>query len=772
MNGRQSPAQRIQELRRLLERHNRLYYEEAAPEISDQEYDRLLTELKALEEAHPKLVTPESPTQQVGGRPAQAFAPVEHRAPMMSMDNTYDEAELRAFDERVRKGVDAGAVEYVVELKIDGVAMSLLYEGGRLVRGATRGNGRVGEDVTANVRRIQAVPQSLREPDPFSSAPPVVEIRGEVYLGRSRFERLNAEREANGEAAFANPRNATAGTLKQLDPEVVEKRGLSLWLYAVGHAEGFAPETHAGTLDALEKWGCPVNPHRRLCRSVDEILAFRDEWEEKRKGLDYDIDGLVVKVNSLAQHDELGATAKSPRWAIAYKYAAEQAETRLLEIRVQVGKTGALTPVADLEPVSLSGSTVQHASLHNADEIARKGIRKGDWVVIEKAGEIIPQVVKSLPEKRTGKEKAFRMPEACPACGGPVHKDAEGVFVRCANMACPAQLRARLIYFASRPAMDIEGLGPAMVDHLLKQELVRDCADLYALALHDLVDAVAAAMSAEAEQAGREYQAARFGPKVAKDFVAFLQGPKAAGAMGDLGEGGKTAALLDRLPFPGFETKGTAGEERRYALTRHFPVVGDLMRARERDLAELERKPVQAARNLEAAIQESKGRGLERVLAAISIPLVGTGAARLLARRFGSLEKLQAASKEELEGISEIGPKMAESIAAFLAGEKNRATLARLGAAGVDMTAPKTVDVSHAIAGKTFVLTGTLPNLKRSEAKQLIEAKGAKVAGSVSKKTDYVVAGEDPGGKHAKARELGVAIIDEAGLLALLGRQR
>ncbi|MBN1257416.1 MAG: NAD-dependent DNA ligase LigA [Planctomycetes bacterium] len=702
MAKKESPAQRIRDLQEQITQHNKLYYEDDSPEISDLEYDRLLAELVALEKEYPELVSPDSPTQQVGGRPSPTLAPVEHRIPMLSINNTYDEIELRKFDERMRKNLAEEALEYVVELKIDGLAVSLLYENGKLVRAATRGNGRVGEDVTENVLGIKETPKTLKGGNLFSNPPAVIELRGEVYLRRSRFNELNLEIEAKNTeikeinleleklgktlrrelAPFANPRNAAAGTLKLLDSEESARRGLSLWLYGVGYAEGAEFKTHAEVLKTIESYGCPVNPAYCVCKTVEEILAFRDEWEEQRKELDYDIDGLVIKVNSLSQREALGTTVKSPSWAIAYKYAAEQAVTTLKDIRIQVGKTGALTPVADLEPVFLAGSRVQHASLHNAGEIARKDIRIGDQVVIEKAGEIIPQVVRSLAEKRTGKEKVFAEPTTCPSCGGKVlrvvtSKKEKGEVVKrvshqCNNVSCPAQLRERLIYFGSRPAMDIEGLGPAMIDLLLDKDMVSDYADIYRLTVNDLT------------------------------------------------------SLKDK----GIKNK--------------------------------------SANNLVTSISQSKTRGLEQVLAAINIPLVGTAGARLLAQNFGSLENLSKATAEELEAIPEIGPKMAEAIIDFFANDRNKTSLQRLQETGVVMEALEKIDTSSPVAGKTFVLTGTLPTLKRSDAKKMLLAKGAKVSESVSKKTDYVVAGENAGSKLDKAQELDIIILDETDLLELL----
>lgn len=682
MSDKKNIKKHYEELKGLIYHHNKIYYDEGRNEISDFEYDGLMNELIGIEKDFPEFITKDSPTQIVGSGNATSslfseeeiskpFAPVEHAVPMMSMDNTYDENELRAFDERVRKGLDGDSVEYVVELKIDGLAVSLLYENGELKRAATRGNGVVGEDVTHNVKMIKDAPHQLGKKGLFTVHPEAVEIRGEVYLKKSRFAEINLEKEKNGEALFANPRNAAAGTLKLKDSSVVKERGLSLWLYAIASPAGLDVEKHSEVLQLLEDFNCPVNPHRCICKNVDEILKFRDKWEKKRHELDYETDGLVVKVNNLAQHGILGATAKSPRWAIAYKYEAEKAETRIKDIRLQVGKTGTLTPVADLEPVQLSGSTVSHASLHNFDEIKRKDIRVGDYVIIEKAGEIIPQVVKSLPEKRGGSEKIFEMPSACPECGGKVEKEEDGVYNRCSNISCPAQIRARLIYFASRPAMDIEGLGPAVVDLLLESNLVKDFGDIYRLEI--------------------------------------------------------------------------------------------------KDVEELERMALKSAQNLVGAIGKSKSQGLEKLLAAISIPLVGTGAAKLLARHFGTLEKLKTASQEELEAIDEVGPKMAGEIVKFFANEDNLALLEKLENLGVSVEAKQKIDTSHAISGKTFVLTGTLPTLKRDDAKKMIEERGGKVSGSVSKKTDFVVAGESAGSKLEKAESLGVTVLDENQFLKLIG---
>ncbi len=657
----QTPKKKIEELRDLLHYHNELYYDNGRNEISDFEYDKLKAELAGLEERYPEFKKDDSPTQIVGSGKSGGSA--HHIIPMMSMDNTYDEKELALFDSRVRKGLDGEDVEYVVELKIDGLAVSLIYENGKLTRGATRGNGVFGDDVTANVKMIEDVPLSLRKKDLFSVIPQHLDLRGEVYLKKSNFTEINKERERLDLSLFANPRNAAAGSLKLKDSEMVKNRKLSLWLYSVASADGLGVDRHSEVLQLLSDFGCPVNPNYRVCKNVAEILAFRDEWEEKRNELDYEIDGLVIKVNNLSQHDKLGQTAKSPRWAISYKYEAEKAETKINNIRIQVGKTGTLTPVAELEPVFLSGSTVSNANLHNDEEISRKDIRIGDFVIIEKAGEIIPQVINVLPEKRAGNEIVFKMPKFCPVCDTPVKKVTDGVYIKCLNISCPAQIKARLIYFASKPAMDIDGLGPAVIEQFFAKNLINDAADIYALTI------------------------------------------------------------------PQIES--------------------------------LERMALKSAQNLINSIEKSKERGLERLLAAISIPLVGTGAARIIARNFGNLERLQNAQLEKLEKIPEIGPKVAEQVVDFFANEKNCALLNRLKEFGVSVEAKSIVDDSHQISGKIFVLTGTLPTLKRNDAKKMIEERGGKVSGSVSKKTDFLLAGDAAGSKLTKAEELGIKIINE-----------
>jgi len=480
-----SVRQKVEQLRREINRHNYLYYVQNNPEISDYEYDMLYKELEELEKKHPGLITPDSPTQRVGGQPVEGFRSVRHEIPMLSIDNTYSADELKEFDRRTKKLLPGEKIDYVVELKIDGVAVSLRYENGRLTQGATRGDGVTGDDITLNLRTIKEIPLILIEPKEIP-VPRVLEARGEVYLPRREFERLNKERKKSGEALFANPRNAAAGALKLLDPRITAKRKLSIYCHSTGALEGISFDTHLSALAALKRFGLRVSPHIKLCADIDEVIDCCRSWQDKKRELDYEIDGMVVKVDNFDQQRRLGRTAKSPRWMIAYKFAAEQAASRIKSIVIQVGKTGALTPVANLEPVHLAGTTVKRATLHNADEIARKDIREGDVVLVEKAGEIIPQVVKVVKEKRTGRERRFRMPEKCPACGGAVARDTEGVYYRCTNLGCPAQIKGRLQYYASRSAMDIEGLGPSVIDQLVTKGLLKDVSDLYSLKREDL----------------------------------------------------------------------------------------------------------------------------------------------------------------------------------------------------------------------------------------------------------------------------------------------
>ena len=672
MPKQQSIEKTIAKLRDEIRRHDELYYLQEHPEISDREYDALIEKLRELEAKHPELVTPDSPTQRVGGRPAESFPEFVHRVPMLSLDNSYSIDELRAFDERCRKLADGKSPEYVAELKIDGLSLSVHYANGVFVRGVTRGDGFRGEDVSSNVRTIRSVPLKLY--DTGKRAPREIEVRGEAYLGRRIFERINAEREELGEARFANPRNAASGTIRQLDPSITARRRLEMFAYDVFAGQRKAFATHWEALNWAERAGFRVNENRALCKSIDLVIDFCRSMEAKRDDLDYEIDGVVVKVNSTALQDQFGATGKAPRWAIAYKYAARQATTRVNEIVVQVGRTGALTPVAMLEPVQLGGVTVSRSTLHNEDEIERLGLKIGDYVLVERGGDVIPKVVKVIESKRTGKEKKFRPPTTCPVCGGLVSRPEGEAVSRCIAADCGAQLIGRLLHFASRRAMRIEGLGFALAEQLLDRKLVKDVADLYTLTLDDL-------------------------------------------------------ASLDRM-------------------------------------AE------KSASNVLAQIQESKTRDLWHLIYGLGIRHVGERTAGILARHFGSLDRLGAASVEELDEIHEIGLTMAESIHDWFADSGNRELCDRLTRSGVrtrlavESTRAQT---NQLFAGKVFVLTGTLPGMAREEARELIESNGGRVTGSVSKKTDFVLAGADPGSKLDKANQLGVKVIDEAEFKKMLG---
>ncbi|HYN85978.1 MAG TPA: NAD-dependent DNA ligase LigA [Pyrinomonadaceae bacterium] len=666
--GAKSIESEIRKLREEVERHAELYYERDDPEISDAEYDALLERLRALEEEHPGLRTPDSPTQRVGGRPAEGFEEYVHRRPMLSLENSYNIEELRAFDERCRKLADGRAVDYVAELKIDGLSIALHYSGGLLARGVTRGDGRVGEDVTQNVRTIRSVPLRLKD----GAGEGDVEVRGEAYLSRREFERINVEREEANEPRFANPRNAAAGTIRQLDPKVVAGRRLDMFAYDALRGERKAFATHWDSLEWMARAGFHVNPHRRLCRDIEQVIAFCNEMEAERDRLEYEIDGVVVKVNSTALQEEFGATSKAPRWAAAYKYPARQATTQIEEVVVQVGRTGALTPVAILQPVQLAGTVVSRATLHNADEIKRLGVKIGDWVLIEKSGEIIPKVLKVVESRRTGAEKAFRMPRKCPVCGGVISRPEGEVVARCVAADCRAQLKARLLHFASRRAMRIEGLGDALAEQLVERGMVRDVSGLYEL-----------------------------------------------------------------------KAEGLAG---------------------------LERMAEKSASNLVNQIEASKARDLPQLVYGLGIRHVGERTAAILARSFGSLERLANATVEEIDDIHEIGLTVAQSVRDWFDDEGNRQLCERLRAAGVRVESQGGAGAARegAFAGKQFVLTGRLETMTRDEARALIEARGGRVTGSVSKKTDYVVAGEEAGSKLDKARELGVNVVDEDALKAML----
>ena len=661
----ESAARRAESLRKQLEHNEYLYYVLDQPEISDAEFDRLMRELRDLEDAHPELRTSESPTQRVGGQPREGFVKVPHSGPMLSLDNALNEAELREFDARVKSLLKTESYEYVAELKLDGLSMAVRYQDSRLAQALTRGDGRTGEEVTGNARTIRSLPLRSR-----AGAIPEkdFEVRGETVMLRRSFERLNEERERAGLARFANPRNAAAGALRALDPSVTAVRQLDYFTYFLLKDGRPLLPSHWESLEHLSAAGFKVNSHRKKCPDLDELLAFIREWETKRDSLPYETDGVVAKIDSVSQQERLGWTAKSPRWAIAFKYPARQAATVLENIEVQVGRTGALTPVAHLKPVTVGGVTVSRATLHNEDEIARLGVEIGDTVLVERSGDVIPKIVRVT--EQGAQRHPFRIPKHCPVCGGHIVREEGEAASRCVNTNCPARLRESLLHFASRNVMDIDGMGDALVDQLLARGLVHNVADLYSLTLEQLL--------------------------------------------------------------------------------------------------ELERMGTKSATKIIQNIAGSRQQPLWRVLNGLGIPFVGERTAQFLAGHFGDLDAIGSAAAGALQEVNEIGPKVAESICQFFAEERNRELVERLRAAGLQFQGPKEVKKTGPLNGLVFVLTGTLPTLKREEAKERIEHAGGKVVGSVSGKTSYVVAGEEAGSKLDKARDLKIPVLDEDGLLKLL----
>jgi DNA ligase (NAD+) len=651
----------IDELRETIRHHEHLYYVLDAPELPDAEFDRLMQELKRLEAAHPELITNDSPTQRVGGKPAEGFAKVVHSRPMLSLDNVYNEQELRDWDRRVRESAGNEKLEYVCELKLDGMSLALTYQGGQLLKGATRGDGTIGEDVTSNVRTMRSVPLSV----PASAlkktgVPADFEVRGEVIMPLVAFERMNEDRERQELSKFANPRNAAAGAIRVLEPNIVAQRRLDFYSYFLLVDGKLYPEHHDDSLKALQALGFKVNANHRLARDIDQVLEFIARCEQLRDKLPYEIDGVVIKVNSTRTQQRLGFTGKAPRWAIAYKYAARSGTSRIEDILVQVGRTGKLTPVAALKPVSIGGTTVTRATLHNQDEIDRLEVKIGDWVVVERGGDVIPKVVKVLKDKERG-DRSFHMPERCPECGGHVVRVEGEADHRCVNTACPAKLRESILHFAARSVMNIEGMGESMVNQLSSRGLVKDLADIYEL--------------------------------------------------------------------------------------------------NQEKLLSLERVGEKSAANLLREIEQSRKLPLERVIYGLGIRFVGERTAKFLAEHFGSMDALMNASAESLQEVDEVGPRIANSIQEFFAEPRNRDLVKRLGKY-LNFKGEKK-QRGTALAGKTFVITGTLANYSREAAKKLVEDAGGKVSSAVSKKTDYVIAGEDPGSKLDKARELGIQVIDE-----------
>ncbi len=656
---------KIEELREKIRYHNYRYYVLDDPTVSDTEYDRLMRDLIELEERYPRYITPYSPTQRVGIEPVSEFTTVKHITPMLSLANAFSTEELRAFNQRIKKLIPQHKLEYVVELKIDGLAVALVYENSIFIRGATRGDGVTGEEITSNLKTIKTIPLKLFGEDIL----PHFEVYGEVYMKKSDFKKLNEERIKKGESLFANPRNAAAGSVRQLDPRITAQRHLDTFIYRATFPKGNNFDAHMEVLNYLKKIGFKVNPHIKLCQDIEEAINYCQKWIEKKEelDLDYEIDGMVIKVNSLKMREELGSTTRSPRWAIAYKFPAQQMTTKVQDIIVQVGRTGALTPVAILDPVRISGSVVQRATLHNVDEIRRKDVRIGDIVLIQKAGEVIPEVVKVIKGKRTGKEMEFIMPSQCPICGAKVFRLEGEVVSRCNSLTCPAQIKERIRHFASRNAMDIEGLGPAIIDQLVEKDLIKDISNLYFLKRSDLIS--------------------------------------------------------------------------------------------------LERMGEKSVDNLLDAIEKSKKKSLANLIYGLGIRYVGVHTSEVITRYYSTLDKFNEARLEELIEINEIGPKIAESIILFFKEKENLAIIERLRSAGLNFSQEeektRKEKVARILAGKQFVLTGTLKDFTRTQAKEIIIELGGRVTDSVSKKTDYVVAGEDPGSKYQKAQKLGVPIINE-----------
>jgi DNA ligase (NAD+) len=664
-----NPQKQIDALREKIRHHEYLYYVMDAPEISDAEYDLLMRELQALEREHPEKITPDSPTQRVGGKPKEGFAKQTHSRPMLSLDNAYNEEELRAWDRRVHELASANAIEYVCELKLDGMSLALWFRGGKLAKGITRGDGTVGEDVTSNVRTIRSIPLAVDT----KKLPKDFEVRGEVIMPIASFQRMNDDREQEGLSRFANPRNAAAGTIRVLEPNIVAQRRLDYFAYFALKPDGtdlFAE--HAAALETLADAGFKVNASWTIAKDIDQVWKFINQWEAKRNSLPYEIDGIVIKVNSIRMQRELGYTGKAPRWAIAYKYAARAGETQLEDILIQVGRTGKLTPVAALRPVPIGGTTVSRATLHNQDEIERLGVKIGDWVVVERGGDVIPKVVRVLDDKKHPRGvKKFKMPERCPVCGGHVVRVEGEADHRCVNAQCPAKLRESILHFASRGVMNIEGMGESLVNQLADNGLVKSVADIFDLT--------------------------------------------------------------------------------------------------EEKLLTLERMGTKSAQNVLAQIENAKTLPLERVIFGLGIRMVGERTAQLLAEHFGSMDALMKANEEDLRQVNEVGPRVAASIREFFDEPANVKLVERLRKTGLRFKG-EAKQRGTQLAGKTFVITGTLPTYSRDEARQLIEDAGGKVSGSVSKKTDFVLAGTEAGSKLDKARELNVPVIDEPGLLAMIGK--
>jgi len=741
-----SSVKRIEELRRELRRHDHLYYVEARPEISDRRYDELMAELKALEDAHAELVTVDSPTQRVGGEPIEGFETVEHSAPMLSIDNTYNADELNAFDERVRKALGEASFSYLVDPKIDGVAVALRYENGLLARAVTRGDGRRGDDITNNARRIRSVPLRLRG----EGWPEVVEVRGEIYWPRKAFNEFNAQRVAAGAETFANPRNGTAGTLKQLDPTIVAQRHLAFLAHGFGELSDSIADTAEGVMQAFRSWSVPVSRSATVCPDIARALEAIQDWAKLRQEAEYETDGMVVKVNELDLRAQLGATSKYPRWCIAYKYQAEQARTVLREVSFQVGRLGTITPVAHFDPVQLSGTTVSNASLHNFDQVERLGVRVGDTIVVEKAGEIIPQVVQVLHEKRPRDAAPIEPPQTCPHCSGSAERDEGGVYLRCVNPECPAQIRQRLEFFAGRNQMDIANLGPAVIDQLVARGLVQHFADLYALKVEDLVELE------------------RMGDKSARNLVDSIAASKARGL-------GRLLAAL------GIRHVGTSTAD---LLAKGFSSMEELLSAEKKQIRKVITKVSVVAQRLREALHEgafpedARGDDIRRLakwMHGFKIEGLAKKDTKLVAQKSGDLQGLLNATDEDLTWcLREENPRViAESLYGYLHSKVGKDTIRRLSCAGVAMKSQQTSRAATGpLSGQSVVVTGTLEGLSRNEAERIVKEAGGKVTSSVSGKTSFLVVGESPGDKKlAQARKFGIETLNEQEFLERAGRK-
>ncbi len=811
-----SNAKRVEQLRDEIRKHDHAYYVLGSPTITDRQYDKLLSELRELEDSNPDLIAPDSPTQRVGESPIEGFVHVTHAVPMLSIDNTYDEQQLREFDARVAKGLGGEKYRYVVDPKVDGVAVSLTYEKGLLKVAATRGDGETGDDITHNARTLRSIPLRLMGRD----FPGLLEVRGEVVWPTDDFREFNAKLEKEGEEPFANPRNATTGTLKQLDPRNVAGRGLIFVAHGFGRIEPLQADSDTELFEQLKRWGIPTSPYRNVVGSIEEIIERLPEWDARRKKLPYETDGLVLKLDALDQRDALGTTSRYPRWCIAYKFAAEQAESVLRQVDYQVGKLGTITPRAVMDPVQLSGTTVRHATLHNFDQVDRLGVMIGDTVIVEKAGEIIPQVVSVVVERRPEDAEPIKRPTKCPVCKGEVEQDEGGVYLRCINPTCPAQLKERLIHFAGRNQMHIKGAGEVLIETLVDKGFVHDFADFYHL--HRRRDELVTLRLPDKELGEKTGDSIlqsidRVRTLPLQPILEKLDIPVAdLSIIGRVARGFPTFDTLPRAAVSELQSKSGIGRREAQAVFEYFNPVDptDLKRLvlrlakkellnldevgpvriekliqsglvrRLSDLFELHKRKDELyelkfpntlgdknVKTLLDGVEQSKSQPLSRLLAALNIQHVGTSTAELLAEHFGSMDKLISAGEYELTEVDGVGPELAASIVHFFRSAAGAKVVARLEDAGVNTKQPKRdVAADSPLSGKTVVVTGTLSSMGRKEVQDLIKQLGGTVAGSVSKKTDLVVYGDSPGSKFDKAKELGIKVVDEPEFLKLIGR--